>query len=205
MPEPNAQRLLAQTALAVKRRGSPVTIRKSQKIAVGSAQLVSPPTLDTPTVNGNIGSGATVLSLNAISAYGTLIAGDQIIVGAQTFTVTANVAARAAGAAVPGFDAIPISAPVGTALAANAAVTMNFVNDVSTPAIVSSFPTSLVANDGDLILNGDLQVVIWADPAVGTPQTGWEILMLGGIRTITMVNPSLAFGVPIKYTMGARA
>lgn len=190
--------MAARIADVIRRNGAPVALRRLASAGTRN----SPPTLAAPVLDGPVAAGATVLALRGAQAYGRLVAGDTLTLGGQTVTVAAETASRPIDAAVPGFDAVPLTTAIAADLPDATPVVPGWAADLAVYAKVQSFPRRLV--DGQLIRSRDLSVAIGALPDGSEPQLSWQLVIGADVRDILDVRPAYYGALIVRWDLQAR-
>lgn len=162
---------------AYKRRGGKIALRQFTSLP-GPTPYSNPPTLDTPLVDGVVPRGSLSLSIRAQSAVGRLIAGDTLSIAGASYTVAQACNARTYPSnSTPGFDSVQLTSGIIADVADGAAISIVWIADLPTYAMVSPFPVSLMMN-GDMIQMKDLRVMV---PAfrLPPPDLTWRVALNG--------------------------
>lgn len=188
---------------AVRRRGRCITLRH---VTSAGALGPNPPAVVAPVLDGPAAAGASVISVRATAAFGRILAGDKITIGAlPPIAVGADVIASAAPVDPsapwqPGFTGITLAGTLPSPAADGTAVAFTWQADTTVWCVVGEFdaklqPTQLVA--------GDESVVI---PAYGIakPLATDQLLFDGETRTIVTVTRVYQRGLVVAWRVQAR-
>jgi hypothetical protein len=196
-----------QFATAVKRRGTLVTLRRATTTG-GPAPLAMPPVCENPLVSATKSQGSTSLNISAAAANGALVAGDQMVINGNTYTITSQVAAQPNNSTSPGFLNVPFAPGLLASVAAATPITFIFSLDQSVYVTVSGYNQALI--DGTVIQAADLQFTIasWSLAAGGVivpPNQSDQIIFDGTQFGIVNVLLKLIQGTVVGYLIQARA
>lgn len=156
-------------------------------------------------VDGAHLAGATTLALRGTTLRGRFLLGDIVQIGSLTATVAAP------GASDNDLHRItlPLSAGLSAPLNDGAAVTAIFwAADRSLPAKVEAFPLNLI--DGEMVLAGDLRIMVAAKDCGATPPRPQDTVMvsLNGAAeepyTVQAVIPAMEETYAVAYTLQVR-
>ena len=155
-----AQRLMAPMAVPLTYR---VTATYSAKAAASAA------------------IGATVVSIGTLPAgLAGVVAGDQLVMGAQTRTVAAD------ALAVAGTIAAPITVALTTAITSGSAITINRTTDYACKGFPERLDTSTSIAPGVTV--GDWTVTVLADTLALAPKIGDSVMADGKARVVKNVG-----------------
>lgn len=190
-----------RVANAVKRRGKTITLRRITTSAAPYS-LPNPPTMVSPVLDGAHTAGDTTIAIRGSDVRGRLIAGDELKIGATSYTVTGTINSRSLAAATPGFDAVTISPGLVSNLPDGTAIVPKWLADEELIATIRSYPIRLI--DGSLIQARDLWISIGFVDGLERPTETDKLLIDGDIRAIVSSTPAYAGSVIARWDIQAR-